>query len=165
LFKMSYVKFGAAIAACLAVATAAYAAVSFDEETGVGFVGKGDVQAALGWNNKQLQDNADDLEFIYASSYSTTTTWTCDRNAGPQTQERNNTTTTFFEGAVTVVARERNQVTGFILTGFEGTPTASTTSQGPAAGSCPTGWTAIDIVAETTVLTESGLYVNGVLLE
>jgi hypothetical protein len=32
--------------------------VTFNETNGTGFVGKGDVQVAFGWNNKQLQTNA-----------------------------------------------------------------------------------------------------------
>lgn len=48
--------------------TAAYAAVTFDEETGTGFVGKGDVQEAFGWNNAQLQQSAGDVEFVVKST-------------------------------------------------------------------------------------------------
>jgi hypothetical protein len=53
--------FKAAIAVpalCAMLATAALAAVTFDVNTGFGFVGKGDVQLAFGWNNKALQTNA-----------------------------------------------------------------------------------------------------------
>src|SRR5918996_4693526 len=48
-----------AIVAAFAIGmTAAFALVTFDPSTGTGFVGKGDVQTAFGWNNKQLQNNA-----------------------------------------------------------------------------------------------------------
>ena len=47
----------AAIATPLAFASAANAAVTIDA-TGKGFVGKGDVQTALGYNNTQMQANA-----------------------------------------------------------------------------------------------------------
>jgi opacity protein-like surface antigen len=40
------------------ISTAAVAAVTFDPATGTGFVGKGDIQLAFGWNNKAAQDNA-----------------------------------------------------------------------------------------------------------
>jgi hypothetical protein len=43
------------------------------------------------------------------------TTWTCDRDGGPQTQGRHRTKTN--QGVLDSVARERNQVTGFILAG------------------------------------------------
>lgn len=45
--------------AAATLATVAIAAVTFDPVTGTGFVGKGDVQTAFGWNNQQLQQNAD----------------------------------------------------------------------------------------------------------
>ena len=47
---MNKIRVLAAIAA-LAVSTAALATVTFDPATGIGFVGKGDVQLAFGWNN------------------------------------------------------------------------------------------------------------------
>ena len=46
---------GAALLFAVAIASAS---VTFNPATGTGFVGKGDVQLAYGWNNKQLQDNA-----------------------------------------------------------------------------------------------------------
>lgn len=45
------------------VVASALAAVTFDASTGTGFVGKGDVQLAFGWNNKQLQANAAGVTF------------------------------------------------------------------------------------------------------
>jgi hypothetical protein len=56
-------------------AGAVFAAVTFDPETGTGFVGKGDVQTAFGWNNKQLQDNAGLVQF--RATTTSETTWTC----------------------------------------------------------------------------------------
>jgi hypothetical protein len=49
--------------ATLMLAPAANAAVTFNDTTGTGFVGKGDVQVAFGWNNKQLQTNATGVSF------------------------------------------------------------------------------------------------------
>src|SRR5215211_401993 len=112
--KKFYAAIVLALAAMLVASTAAVAAVTFDPATGTGFVGKGDVQLALGYNNKQLQDNAASLVFT-ATSVSEQT-WVCDRDAGPQTQERTRTTTT--QGVVSNIARERNQITGFNLTGY-----------------------------------------------
>jgi hypothetical protein len=37
---------------------------------GTGFVGKGDVQTALGWNNQKLQSNATKLAFTTVQSAS-----------------------------------------------------------------------------------------------
>ncbi len=132
----------------VSVMATALAAVTFDSDTGEGFVGKGDVQLVYGWNNKQLQNNADLVQFQASTEEVSTTTWTCDRDAGPQTQERENTTMKTTQGIVDSIARERNQITGFILSGYDGDPTTDTEREGPAAGSCPTGWTAVDLVTE-----------------
>jgi hypothetical protein len=137
-----------ALAGAVVMATVAIAAVSFDPATGTGFVGKGDVQLVFGWNNKALQDNAGSVQFRASTEQVSTSTWTCDRDAGPQTQERANTTTTTTQGIVDSIARERNQITGFNLTGYFGAPETDTEHEGPAVGSCPTGWTAIDLVTE-----------------
>lgn len=141
------------------------ATVTFDPATGTGFVGKGDVQLALGYNNKQLQDNANNLVFTYESISVTETTWTCDKDSGPQTQERANTTTRTTQGVVSGVARVNNQITGFNLNGFSGTPTSSTTTSGPSVDSCPSSWTAIDKIVGDPVVTGGGLQVNGVVLQ
>jgi hypothetical protein len=138
----------------------ASAAVTFDAATGTGFVGKGDVQFTFGWNNKQLQDNAAKVSFRVSSTEETEHTWTCDRDAGPQTQERSRTVTTTIQGIVTTVGRERNQITGFILNGYNGDPTETVETEGPALLSCPTGWSAIDHV-ETTTTAPGGFEVTG----
>ncbi|HMB92682.1 MAG TPA: hypothetical protein VKP65_17655, partial [Rhodothermales bacterium] len=94
----------------VAMATApAMMTVTFDPLLGTGFAGKGDVQLALGYNNKQLQDNAGSLVFT-ASSVSETT-WECYNSNNEKIQERLRTMTT--QGVVSGVARERNQITGF----------------------------------------------------
>ena len=65
------------IVAALALAGVAAASVTFDPTcpytpsngTGTcGFVGKGDVQLALGYNNSQMQKNAGSLLFTYAQA-------------------------------------------------------------------------------------------------
>jgi hypothetical protein len=151
---------GLSVLAATTVAT--FAIVTFDAGTGAGFVGKGDVQLIYGWNNKALQDNAASVRFRASSSTITETTWTCDRDGGPQTQERANTTTTTTEGLVSSIARERNQITGFILSGYNGTPVITTEHDGPAVSSCPTGWSPIDLVVGEPVPVEGGgLQVSG----
>lgn len=151
----------AATAAVVMTATAAGAAVTFDPATGEGFVGKGDVQTAFGWNNKQLQDNASGVDFEATTVTEQESTWTCDRDAGPQAQERHNTTTTTTQGVVTKIHRDnKKQITGFILDGYEGSPVVSEEQEGPGVGSCPTGWTAIGIVEGPETVIESGLFVT-----
>jgi hypothetical protein len=151
---------GLAVAGAIATSAAVMALVTFDPATGKGFVGKGDVQLVDGWNNKKLQDNAAFVEFRASSVVATATTWTCDKDTGPNTQERSNTTTTTTEGLVTTIARERNQITGFTLDGYDGDPVVSEEHDGPTVGSCPTGWTAIDLVEGPSVPSGGGLEVR-----
>lgn len=138
-------KFILAAAALATVSTAAYAAVTFDPATGRGFVGKGDVQLLYGWNNKDLQTNAANVDFRYSAVTVTEVTWECTKQQqnGETTQEKARTTTTSTQGLVTTVARENSKgkdgaVTGFNLSGYEGgAAETSSTTEGPAVNSCP----------------------------
>jgi hypothetical protein len=122
------------------------AAITFDPATGIGFVGKGDVQLFFGWNNQMLQLNAANIDFRYSSG--STTTWTCTRTwvTGPAhnqvqhevVQERQNSVST--SGLITTQGRNNSQGlngpnTGFVLSPEGGAVT--TTASGPAIGSCP----------------------------
>lgn len=127
------------------VAAVAIAAVTFNAETGEGFVGKGDIQIAFGWNNTQLQKNAGGVSFSYNSS--TEATWQCVKlvptgKNGETIKEivLEKSTTTTTKGLVSSVARENSKgkegpVTGFYLLGWNGN--VQTQHQGPAEGSCP----------------------------
>jgi hypothetical protein len=139
----------AALAITGAVAGTASASVAVDDQ-GVGFVGKGDIQNVFGgWNNKQLQDNADKLAFNVNSTDVKVTAddWTCVKTTvtGNGTvketrQERAVTTTTTNSktSVVTAVARVKSQITGFNMTGFGATTNMpSTVVDGPPALSCP----------------------------
>ncbi len=121
------------IALVLVTATVAFAAVTFEPATGTGFVGKGDVQLIYGWNNKQLQDKAVLVQF--RATDVTERSWECTNTNNQKVQERERTTTT--TQLVSKIDRVRNQITGFILEGFTGTPTSST--DGPPLNSCPSG--------------------------
>jgi hypothetical protein len=155
----------AVLAVVLFAATAAFAAVVFDPESGEGFVGKGDVQLVFSWNNKQLQDNAGSVEFQAVSEVVSEVSWICTNTNNENTQERARTTTTSIEGLVDSIARERNQITGFILEGYAGSPTESSETEGPAVNSCPSGpWTLTtpagdpEVVSSTSTLQVS---ING----
>jgi hypothetical protein len=143
----------------------AFAAVIVDGD-GKGFVGKGDVQLAFDWTNKQLQDQAGSVSFKVDSAMTTVSevSWQCNKfnNAGfEQEQQRARTTSveTTSGGILTSVARLKNQVTGFNLNGFNPDSTYSTSSglstEGPAVNSCATGW-ALDIPAGDPVVTVTG---------
>jgi hypothetical protein len=139
------------------VVSAVSAAVTFDAETGIGFVGKGDVQLVFGWNNKALQDKADDVQFRASSKEVTEVSWTCTNTNNDNIQERARTTTTTIEGVVSSVLRERNQITGFILDGYDGEPTTSSETDGPALNSCPSGpWVLTIPAGDPEVVDSSG---------
>ena len=123
----------------MALAVPALAAVTFDPATGTGFVGKGDVQTAVGWNNKQLQADAESVRFQVSSEVVTEVSWVCTNSNNENIQERERTTTTTVQDVVTSIARERNQITGFILSRYSGTPTESSSSEVNPLNSCPSG--------------------------
>jgi hypothetical protein len=122
---------------------------------GWGFVGKGDVQLALGWNNKQLQDNANNVTFRAVSTTVSEVSWTCTNSNNQNEQQRERTTTTTAQGVLSSVARERNQITGFNLTGYSSTSSSGSTSDGPQLNSCPSGPWALTVPAGDPVVIES----------
>lgn len=145
-----------AIGAIALLATAAHAVVTFDPATGTGFVGKGDVQLVYSWNNKALQDNANLVQFQATSVVISEVTWTCTRSTG-QVQERARTTTTTTEGVLASVVRERNQITGFVLTGYDRGPRVQVQNTGPTINDCGSGELTIpagdpEVVSSTTTL-------------
>jgi hypothetical protein len=133
-------------------------AVTFDPESGNGFVGKGDVQLVYGWNNKALQDNAEVVQFRANSEVVTEVSWTCTNSNNQNTQERERTTTTTLQGLVESAARDKkNQVTGFFLEGFDGEPTDSSETEGNQLNSCPSGpWSLTTPAGDPEVISTSG---------
>jgi hypothetical protein len=123
--KLSLIAALAALAA-LTVVSISPAAVTFDQEAGTGFVGKGDVQLVFNWNNKQLQDNSSSVEFRYAEGESVS--WTCvDANgaAPPNPASQTRASTQSVAGAPNADPRQKKgqqQFTGFDLTGYDGDP-------------------------------------------
>jgi hypothetical protein len=121
----------------ITLASVAYAAVTFDPLTGMGFVGKGDVQLALGYNNAQLQDNAGSLVFEMETTVVTEVSWECTNDRNEKIQVRQQTTTVETQAVLSSISRVKNQITGFFLTGFFGTPTQTSETEGPPLNSCP----------------------------
>jgi hypothetical protein len=161
-----------AAAAVLATATAGSASVLINAD-GTGFVGKGDVQLALGGlNNAAIQSLTVNFtqESVTAQSYD----WSCTKtvvtgngSVKETVQERANVTTTSTTAVVSNVARVKNQITGYNLTGY-GAVTTQSVTDGPAVGTCPdasSGFVFDDnLVTGDPVTVSSGLYVNGVRL-
>jgi hypothetical protein len=139
-------------------------AITFDPATGLGFVGKGDVQYTFGWNNAQLQNGAAGVQFQVNSVEISEVSWTCHKFTGQNgtneiIQERARTTTTSTQGVIAHVVRERNQITGFYLTGYLGASTHSVETEGPAVNSCPanpSGFSLLEAAGEAAVTTVGG---------
>jgi hypothetical protein len=130
--------FLAAGAALAVISTAAIASVSVDN-TGHGFVGKGDVQLAFGWNNAALQRNAAGVTFTYDTSSTYDAVCTFTTGEGTRGERIHNIHHTKHSGVIATVAydaRQRNQITGFILNGFS-TPTEGGDPIPVVGGPCP----------------------------
>jgi hypothetical protein len=169
---------GLAAATVMAAATTASASVTINAD-GTGFVGKGDVQTVLGLNNNQMQSTP--VSFATKSVTEQGFGWDCvkytyDKDGNIKKtirQERANVTTTDVTAVVSNVARVKNQITGYNLTGL-GAATTTSVTDGPAPFSCPDDNPnpaepkfALDpesaVTGAPTVLSQ-GLFVNGVNL-
>ncbi|MBT2683360.1 hypothetical protein [Bacillus sp. ISL-37] len=146
-------------------ASSSLAAVTYDSSAGTGFVGKGDVQQALGWNNAQLQKEANNLVFTYetVNTYAVTVTWTTGEGTkGEKTHILEYKRTSEVTSSLDSSARKANQFTGFILNGVK-----DTTVQGavPADGEEFPGNSGHTVTNVELVSSTSTLYVNGVQLQ
>jgi hypothetical protein len=137
--------------------------VSVDVGTGEGFVGKGDVQLAFGWNNRALQDNAGSGKFQPNPETVTEVSWVCTNSNNDNIQQRERTTTESVTGLMANGVRERNQFTGFLLTGFDGQTKTDTTTEGNQLNSCPSSslWSLTTPAGDPVVVsTRGGLQVS-----
>lgn len=118
----------------VAVATVALASVTFDPATGIGFVGKGDVQSAFGWNNAAAQQHTNEVSFVFegTTSYSVTCEFDTPHTHHVQVHHQTSVNSAYVD----YVARMKNQYTGYNLTGYG----ATTQSDGPVpvvGAGCP----------------------------
>jgi hypothetical protein len=147
--------------AAATLATVAIAAVTFDPVTGTGFVGKGDVQTAFGWNNQQLQQNADGVGFTFDQStrYSIVCQWvTGEGTPGEKPHEVTHKRTFQVNSAIAYDTRTRNQITGFNLNGFGSDISPMPV---PAEGGSCLGYGAEGTIKSVSVISsEGGLYVT-----
>jgi hypothetical protein len=143
--------------AILMIATAVFAAATFDLATGTGFVGKGDVQQIYTWNNKELNANANNVQFRYSSVEVTEVSWECTNSNNQKVQERERTTTSSIQGVVTHIARDnKKQITGFNLTDYSASGSDSSTSEGPVVNNCQNAWTLTSPAGEPEVKSSTG---------
>lgn len=155
-------------------ATAAFATVTFDPNTGTGFVGKGDVQLAFGWNNAMVQANATGVSFEYDSSatYDVTIefdTGNSDHNVTHHTLTQNKATAVNDQVVSSMRTNTHGDLTGFNLTGL-GTPIVTGDAIPNVGDPCPNGNLGTCTVTAVTLISggAGGLYVvyggNKVLL-
>jgi hypothetical protein len=149
-----------ALSACLAAGMLTYAAVIVDEN-GVGFVGKGDVQLAFGWNNTQLQQNAGALAFYFTTTEEAS--WECVnvvrnvvRNRQTREQVRAVSSSIAYDGR----KNRQNHITGFNLNGY--LDDAETIVTGDDLHSCPQGqgWSYVPGSDETSAIDEGTVWVE-----
>lgn len=102
-------------------AGAASAAVTFDLETGTGFVGKGDVQSLMGWNNRELQNNAAGIGFRYIEAVQYDVFCEVEVQQGRTTEliQVDQNVVSNVRAQVSYDARTKNQISGFILLGAD----------------------------------------------
>jgi hypothetical protein len=173
--KLTKALIGAALAA---VTLAAFATVTFDPATGVGWVGKGDVQLAYGWNNKQMQDAEKNklisFQWNAVDSYAGVCEWITDNGRVQKTHDVTHKKSTSVSWAVPSAARNNSSGkdgsnTGYYLTGYGGSVDTGTINGdaglfakyplvlgGPCPGNNGTDGTWVEIIANTS---SAGLYV------
>ncbi len=142
--KKLYAAIALALAAMLVASAAAIAAVTFDPATGTGFVGKGDVQTAFGWNNKEMQQNQLGVTFEYIVEESVEQN--CEENLGKGqgfAVKGERTKTQAVNSTLSDFDRKNKQYVGWNLTGL-GTVTEENTGwvgpNGETTGNaCPEG--------------------------
>lgn len=162
--------------AVLAVAAgAALATVTFDVATGKGFVGKGDVQLAFGWNNAKLQAQAGNVSFSYVQVEAADYEVVCEFDTPGNKHSTHHVQTTHkslndsLSFDVTKANRQnpRGDVTGFNLTGATNVQQTASGDPIPSVGDgCPgnSGLGAITGVTVTSSSSTGGLYVSDTAL-
>ena len=152
---------GFALAVALAMSATVMATVTFNSATGTGFVGKGDVQSAFGWNNASMQANAGGVTF--GSRETQRRYKDCVDNGNPNdgqirlVDERTQSKT--INASVQYDARTHKQIDGFILNGYgQVTQNGGLTQQfcpagfHPANGDEVNGWTDWQTVGGSGIL-------------
>jgi hypothetical protein len=171
--KLAKVSIG--LGACGTVLVTAYAAVTFDPSTGIGFVGKGDLQTPWGWNDAKLQSSAAGVSFYYHSSvsslYSAVCTWTTGEGKKGETIHNvahNREVVNVVSSSVACELRKNgndSKVTGFNLLGCTSQSSTVDANVAPVVGQPCMGneghdglWTSVTLVSSTS--TPGGLYAS-----
>ena len=147
--------------ALLATASVASASVAVDD-TGNGYVGKGDVQSALKWNNSDFDKNVANLKFTAGTqSMSNQTRWQC---SGGEQSRTSTVVQSRTVNVTPVLSSNGKQITGWNLTGFGYQYLGGGYSGAPYVGYCPAGESFGGFLPNvfTTDVTDGGLRVNGI---
>jgi hypothetical protein len=148
------------------LAGVALATVTFNRSTGTGFVGKGDVQLAFGWNNAQLQNNSRLVSFAWNANdtYAAVCEWvTGEGTRGQRTHTVTIPRHTNINAAIAYDPRVKNQITGYNLKGYgitvtDGNPpvVGEACVSDDGSGIAQNGvWISVDLVNS-----QGGLYAN-----
>jgi hypothetical protein len=147
------------------VTQSASAAVTVDDN-GQGFIGKGDVQQAYGWNDRVVTEKAETLSFRAQIKTVENWEWECFNSNNERESARTSVETTMTRGLVSATARSKNGklLTGFNVTGWGGDKTQTGISD-PEPGTCPGNQTlvvdSLEKVSETTKLVNVKASDNG----
>jgi hypothetical protein len=162
--KKLYLAIALALATMVVTAGAAFAIVTFDPESGTGFVGKGDVQLAFGWNDKQLQQNASSVTFSYDATENYEAVCTFITGEGTRGEKTHNVARERSSQVNSVIEYEKRTNPNSKITGFRLTGLGTTTESGEVpvvGGTCPGGgpedgtWTSVTLVSSS-----GGLFVH-----
>jgi hypothetical protein len=159
--KIAQLLFG--LAACAAATFTAYAAVTFDATNGEGFVGKGDVQTAFGWNNAQLQSvDLTRVAFSYIEEEVVIQECMTTGRTSTSTGFRRKSTAVNNEVNVGARTNKKDAITGFNLLGFGVVDSDTVQWVGPngetSGNACPDGSSPNG--PEVVVSSTSGLFVE-----
>jgi hypothetical protein len=129
-------------------------AYTLDTVTGLGWVGKGEVQTAFAWNNQAMQRNVGGVTFSYESSDTYSAVCSFTTGAGTPGEQTHDVTIPRHTSVSAVIAYDQRNnskgingpFTGWYLTGFGATSTTGT----------------VPVVGEACVANEAGIARNGV---
>ena len=159
--KRNFAFFTVFVAIVALLATTAFAS-TFDQNTGTGVVGKGEVQSVFRWNNFAAQQEANNVLFSYSSSRSYDVTIEFD--TGNPVSPRGTTHLVVNQNQETPVtgsvdARKNGQYSGWNLTGLG--PTVSGDPLPSVGDACPNSVLATcHVTAVTLVSSTGGLFVT-----
>ena len=130
-----------ALAALAVLATAAVASASVAVTDGVGFVGKGDVQTALGYkNDAAFQADAAGVTFQYGDVAEISMAVVCTSDDVTYVTQHNVLGTVTAANTVNFTTKgDKGKVTGYNLTGASGEATYTSSLDFSKQMACPTG--------------------------